>query len=117
MLQKQTLQEEETLTELGVRRQEDLDAAEEERWTTSPADQIAALARVSQVLNATLHLDDTLQAVLEEALQNTGAIGGQISLYSRPANKFQVRLHKGRVLPPGTLATYDTQAATEKSII
>lgn len=44
-------------------------------------EQLTALARISRELNATLLLEDVLAAVLDEALLNTGADGGEISLY------------------------------------
>src|SRR5690606_29154737 len=44
-------------------------------------EQLTALARISRELNATLLLEDVLAAVLDEALLNTGADSGEISLY------------------------------------
>ena len=60
--------------------------------------QLTALARISRELNATLHLDDILHSVLHEALQHTGASGGQISIFAA-GGALQQRLREGTVAP------------------
>lgn len=60
--------------------------------------QLTALARISRELNATLHLDDILHSVLHEALQHTGASGGQISIFEA-GGALQQRLREGSVAP------------------
>lgn len=61
------------------------------------SDQLDALIRVSQALNASLHLNSTLTVVLEEAIAHTGAAGGQISLHDGETNRYWPRLQRGFV--------------------
>ncbi|MGD8854837.1 MAG: GAF domain-containing protein [Chloroflexota bacterium] len=61
--------------------------------------QLAALARVSVQLSSGLHLSELLQTVFFEAMANTGADGGQISLYLDSEDAFIPRHHSGDLLP------------------
>ncbi len=77
------------------------------------AQQVAALARVSRELNATVLLEDVLAAVLDEALLNTGADGGIISLYDEGG-------HLSRLLQRGEIAftsRHDKQAILRGRVI
>jgi PAS domain S-box-containing protein len=61
--------------------------------------QIAALARVSDQLSSSLNLSELLQTVFFEAMANTGADGGQISLYLDSEDAFVPRHQSGDLLP------------------
>lgn len=61
--------------------------------------QLAALARVSEQLSSSLHLSELLQTVFFEAMANTGADGGQISLYLDSEDAFIPRHQSGDLLP------------------
>lgn len=61
------------------------------------AEQLTALARISRELNATLLLEDILESVLEEALTNTQASAGQITLLDQ-AGQEQLRLQEGPIV-------------------
>lgn len=63
-------------------------------------DQLQALTRIIQKLNATLNLDDILQSVLNEAILITRANGGQIYLRDLGGSTFDnPHLERGQVLP------------------
>lgn len=61
------------------------------------AEQLTALARISRELNATLLLEDILESVLDEALANTQASGGLITLLDQ-AGQEQLRLQEGPIV-------------------
>jgi K+-sensing histidine kinase KdpD len=61
------------------------------------AEQLKALGRISQQLNATLRLEDVLQAVTDEAMRNTGAHGCLISVLEKEDNRFLPRMWRGQV--------------------
>lgn len=62
--------------------------------------QLEALARVSEQLSSSLHLSELLQTVFLEMMANTGADGGQISLYLDSEDAFVPRHESGDLLPP-----------------
>jgi hypothetical protein len=80
-------------------------------WTVSePAklgEQLASLNRISLQLGSTLRLTDVLRAVIEEALSNTGADGGRISLFDRTEETFIPRFSRGVVAPVELTADYE----------
>jgi signal transduction histidine kinase len=64
-------------------------------------DQLAALARISQHLSATLQLENVLEAVNDEALRHTKADGCQISLFDEMHDQFMPYIEQGKfVLSP-----------------
>ncbi|MDX1688251.1 MAG: GAF domain-containing protein [Candidatus Promineifilaceae bacterium] len=75
-----------------------INRAAETGETSGVEAQLTALARISRELNATLHLDDILDSVLQEAVQHTEANGGQISLFEADGS-LQQRLVQGIVAP------------------
>jgi signal transduction histidine kinase len=60
------------------------------------SEQLAALARISQHLSATLRLDNVLQAVNDEALRHTNADGCQISLFDETYERFMPHIEQGK---------------------
>lgn len=62
-------------------------------------DHLAALARISEQLRTAMNLGEVLQTVFFEAMANTSADGGQISLYRDSAGSFLPRHQIGDALP------------------
>jgi signal transduction histidine kinase/GAF domain-containing protein len=77
------------------------------------AQQVAALARISRELNATVLLEDVLAAVLDEALLNTGADGGVISLYDESGQLSRL-IQRGEIT---SASRHDRQAVARRRAI
>lgn len=77
------------------------------------AQQVAALARISRELNATVLLEDVLAAVLDEALLNTGADGGVISLYDEGGQLSRL-IQRGEIT---SASRHDRQAIARRRAI
>ena len=60
------------------------------------SEQLAALARISQHLSATLRLENVLDAVNDEALRHTKADGCQISLFDETLDRFMPHIEQGK---------------------
>jgi signal transduction histidine kinase/putative methionine-R-sulfoxide reductase with GAF domain len=70
--------------------------AETSGWS-QPADHLAAISRISQQLNVTLSLPNVLTAIVQEAVEGTGATGGEISLYDMSRGRFVPHIIQGEV--------------------
>lgn len=66
------------------------------------AEQLTALGRISQQLNATLRLEDVLQAVTDEAMRNTGAQGCLVTVLEKEDNRFLPRMWRGQIPAEGS---------------
>lgn len=78
---------------LSSSRLADQDVSEERRL----GEQLVSLNRISLQLSSTLRLTDILKAVIDEAMINTGADGGRISLYNKHFDTFVTRFSRGEV--------------------
>lgn len=78
------------------------------------AAQLNSLTRVSERLSATLLLDDILQHVLQEAVENTGATGGEIVLFDRD-ELAGIHIDLNHQVPPST--HLDERAMDSKSVV
>jgi PAS domain S-box-containing protein len=79
--------------------------------------QIAALGRVSDQLSSNLSLSELLQTAFFEAMDNTSADGGQISLYLDSRDAFVPRHQSGDVLPPQLTAELQEEVRASHSAL
>jgi PAS domain S-box-containing protein len=79
--------------------------------------QIAALGRVSDQISSSLNLSELLQTAFFEAMANTGADGGQISLYLDSRDAFVPRHQSGDTLPARLAAGLQEQVQASHSAL
>ncbi|UCG24156.1 MAG: GAF domain-containing protein [Chloroflexota bacterium] len=77
--------------------------------------EISALGRVSDQLSSSLSLGELLQTAFFEAMDNTGADGGHISLYLDSRDAFVPRHQSGDALPPELTADLQEQVRASHS--
>ena len=61
--------------------------------------QLQSLTRISERLKSTLSLDDTMPAILNEAMLITGAVGGQVFMSNLANNQLDIQSKRGQTLP------------------
>ncbi len=80
-------------------------------------DQLASLNRISLQLGSTLRLTDILRAITDEALSNTGADGGRISLYDQVEKAFIPRFSRGEIAANEITTDYEMAFLTNQESV